>query len=77
MRNHELFPVIERLEKCNITYSLGGSALLYYLKLVDAINDWDITVDCAKETLIEAIQDYDWVDQKSGDHPFASQYRIN
>lgn len=76
MRPHELFPIIERLEKCNITYSLGGSAVLYDLKLVDAVNDWDLTVDCAKETLIEAIQDYDWAEQKSGDPPFASQYRI-
>lgn len=76
--NHQvLFPIVKLLEANQITYALGGSGLLYYLKLIDSVNDWDITVECSKDTLTEAIQGYDWVEQKSGDYPFASQFRLS
>ncbi len=76
--NHQvLLPIIRLLEKNKITYALGGSGLLYYLKLIDSVNDWDITVECPKDTLVSAINGYDWVEQWSGDHPFASQYRLS
>lgn len=50
---------------------------MYYFQLIDSMNDWDITVDCSKEILLKAINGYDWVDQRSGDDPFASEYRIS
>jgi hypothetical protein len=76
--NHQvLFPIVKLLEANQITYALGGSGLLYYLKLIDSVNDWDITVECSKDTLTEVIKRYDWVEQRSGDYPFASQFRLS
>ncbi|MEF2965859.1 hypothetical protein V3851_08465 [Paenibacillus sp. M1] len=76
--NHQvLFPIIELLEKNNIKYALGGSGLLYYLNLIGSVNDWDITVECPKDKLVKAINGYDWEEQRSGDYPFASQYRLS
>ncbi|MEK4512134.1 hypothetical protein EJP82_12000 [Paenibacillus anaericanus] len=77
MNHYTLFPIIKRLEENSIVYSLGGSGLLYYLNLIDSINDWDITVECPKDKLIETLEGYDWVEQRSGDYPFASQYRLS
>ncbi|WP_373232233.1 hypothetical protein [Cohnella sp.] len=77
MNHHDLIPIITRLEENNISYSLGGSGLLYSLRLIDTVNDWDITIECPKEKLLEAINEFDWVEGRSGDYPFASQYRIN
>lgn len=45
--------------------------------LIDTVNDWDIAVECPKEKLIEAIHDFDWKEEGSGDYPFASRYRIS
>lgn len=72
MNHHVLFSIIKRLEENNILYSLGGSGLLYYLGLVDSVNDWDLTVECTKDNLIKAIDGYDWVEHRSGDYPFAN-----
>lgn len=73
----EILPIIKRLEDNNISYSLGGSGLLYYLKLIDIVNDWDLAVECPKDLLLKAIAGYDWIEQSSGDFPFASNYRIS
>ncbi len=73
----EVLPIIKRLKDNKISYALGGSGLLYYLGICDSVNDWDITVDCSKDKLISAISGYDWAEKKSGDYPFASQYRIS
>lgn len=76
--NHQiLYPIIRRLEEHHIPYSLGGSGLMVALNLVDAVQDWDMTVDCSKDTLIQAIEGIDWIEQRSGDRPFASGYRIS
>lgn len=72
-----LYPIISKLESDNIAYALGGSGLLFFLGLIDSVNDWDITVDCKKDTLIHAISGYDWIDQRTGDYPFASQFRLS
>lgn len=77
MNPQSIFPIIKKLEYNSIAYSLGGSGLLYYLGLTDAINDWDLTVECPKNKLIEVVQDYEWTEHPSGDYPFASQYRIS
>lgn len=72
-----IIPIIRKLEENNIMYSLGGSGLLYYLNLVESINDWDITVDCSKEELLKALNGHDCLELESGDYPFASQYRLS
>ncbi|MGQ8874412.1 hypothetical protein [Paenibacillus sp. TSA_86.1] len=76
MNPQEIVPLIKRLEENNIAYSLGGSAMLYVLGLVDSVNDWDVMVDCPKSKFIEAIAAYDWIEKESGDKPFASEYRL-
>ncbi|WP_261300770.1 hypothetical protein [Paenibacillus andongensis] len=40
----ELHEIIEKLSLNQIQYSLGGSGLLFYLGLIDKVNDWDIVV---------------------------------
>lgn len=77
MTYEAIIPILKRLEENNIAYAVGGSGLLYFLGLTDSIHDWDITVECPKDTLIKAIRGYDWVDQRSGDSPFASEYRLS
>jgi hypothetical protein len=77
MNHHDLYPITTRLEENNISYALGGSGMLYYLNLIDTVNDWDLIVECPKEKLLEAIHEFDWVEGRSGDYPFASQYRIS
>ncbi|NEU26158.1 hypothetical protein G3M74_08515 [Paenibacillus polymyxa] len=72
----EILPIIRRFEENKLTYSLGGSGLLYYLNLTDVVNDWDIMVECPKDILFKAIDGYDWIELNSGDYPFASKYRI-
>ncbi len=71
-----LIPLIESLEKNKISYNLGGSALLYSMKLTDQVNDWDVLVDCPKDHLLRSIEAFPWIEEHSGDPPFASQYRI-
>jgi len=77
MEPSELMPIVNQLKEHNIAYALGGSGLLYGLNRIDSVNDWDLAVDCPKEALIQAIRDYDWIEQSSGDFPFASEYRIS
>lgn len=76
MNPQEILPLIKQLEANNIAYSLGGSAMLSFLDLVQSVNDWDLMVDCPKSKFIEAITGYEWVEKESGDKPFASEYRI-
>ena len=71
-----IIPFAKRLEENNIAYTLGGSAMLYFLNLVESINDWDIMVDCPKSKFIKTIAGYDWIEKESGDKPFASEYRM-
>ncbi len=73
----KLIPIIQRLEEHDIMYSLGGSGLLYYLNLVESINDWDITVNCPKQELMKVLHGYECLELESGDYPFASQYRMS
>ncbi|QOS78501.1 GNAT family N-acetyltransferase [Paenibacillus sp. JNUCC31] len=73
----EILPIIRRFEENELTYSLGGSGLLYYLNLSNTVNDWDLIVDCPKDMLLKVIDGYDWIEQDSGDYPFASEYRIH
>lgn len=77
MDHHVLLPIVKRLEDHRIPYSLGGSALLYYLDIINVVNDWDLMVECPKDALIRAFEGLDWVEQGSGEYPFASQYRIS
>ncbi|SCY79604.1 hypothetical protein SAMN05720606_109176 [Paenibacillus polysaccharolyticus] len=72
----EILPVVKRLEANHIAYSLGGSAMLCFLGLVDSVNDWDLMVDCPKFKFIEVIAGYEWIEKESGDKPFASEYRM-
>ncbi|MDK8193300.1 hypothetical protein QP794_24740 [Paenibacillus sp. UMB7766-LJ446] len=73
----EILPIIRRFEENELTYSLGGSGLLYYFNLSNTVNDWDLIVDCPKDMLLKVIDGYDWIEQDSGDYPFASEYRIH
>ena len=75
----EILPVVQRLEANNIAYSLGGSAMLCFLGLVDSVNDWDLMVDCPKFKLIEAIAGYEWIEKESGDKPLQvnTEWRLN
>lgn len=75
--HQEILPVIKRIEENEITYSLGGSGLLYYLNLTGVVNDWDLMVECPKGILLKAIDGYDWIELDGGDYPFASEYRIH
>ncbi|MEK3786935.1 MULTISPECIES: hypothetical protein [Paenibacillus] len=75
--HQEILPIIRRFEENELAYSLGGSGMLYYLGLTDAVNDWDLIVDCPKNLLLKAIDGYDWIELESGDYPFASKYRIH
>lgn len=68
--------ITEALSRHQISYTLGGSGLLYYLGLVDHVNDWDLLVECPKEKLCEALGAYALREQSSGEYPFASKYRI-
>lgn len=78
MIDHQgILPIIRRFEENDLSYSLGGSGLLHYLGLTDAVNDWDLMVDCPKNILLKAIDGYDWLELQSGDYPFASKYRIH
>lgn len=76
MNPQKILPLVKRLEANHIAYSLGGSAILYFLGLVDSVNDWDLMLDCPKSKLIEAVAGYEWIEKESGDKPFASEYRM-
>lgn len=69
--------ICDKLKKNRIPYALGGSGLLYYLGLIDKVNDWDLMVECSKEELLPVLEGLQWKEEKSGDFPFASQYRIH
>ncbi|WP_342555618.1 hypothetical protein [Paenibacillus sp. FSL R7-0652] len=71
-----IMPLVKQLEQKGISFTLGGSGMLYYLNLAQSVNDWDLMVDCPKSTFIEAIDGYEWTEQESGDGLFASEYRI-
>ncbi|MBW5446527.1 hypothetical protein GE107_10700 [Cohnella sp. CFH 77786] len=73
----KLYPIVDLLDKHQIPYALGGSAMLYDLRLIEEVNDWDITVECPKQEILEILNEYDCVEQRSGDFPFASEYRIS
>lgn len=77
MDHLELIPVVKSLEAHRISYALGGSGMLAYLRLTDTVHDWDLMVECPKSKLIEAIQGYEWIELSCGGYPFASQYRIS
>lgn len=77
MNIQEISSFIEVLENNGIPYALGGSGMLYYYGLVDNINDWDLTVECEKERLLQIISPFEYNELRSGDFPFASQYRIS
>jgi hypothetical protein len=68
--------IADRLEANEIIYALGGSGLLYSLGLIEAVNDWDITVECSRNELVQILNEFEWMEQNSGDYPFASKYRI-
>ncbi|MDF2647262.1 MAG: hypothetical protein K0Q73_3067 [Paenibacillus sp.] len=57
MNIKDLHEITEKLKQSQIQYSLGGSGLLFYLGLIDKVNDWDIVVECPKEQLIEVLDD--------------------
>lgn len=65
------------LDEFGIDYTLGGSGLMYSLNLIDKVNDWDITTDSPQEEIIQALDNFEWVQVPSGDYPFASKYRIH
>ncbi|WP_179087269.1 hypothetical protein [Paenibacillus glucanolyticus] len=46
--HQEILPIIGMFEENELTYSLGGSGMLYYLKLTELVNDWDFMVECSK-----------------------------
>lgn len=77
MNIKDLHGIAEKLNQSQIQYSLGGSGLLFYLGLIDKVNDWDIVVECPKEKLIEVLDDLPWSELKSGDYPYASEFRIH
>ncbi|MGO4528522.1 hypothetical protein AB4Z30_05520 [Paenibacillus sp. 2TAF8] len=63
-----ILPLIKQLEANNIAYSLGGSAMLCFLGLVQSVNDCDLMLDCPKSKFIEAIGGYEWIEKESGDN---------
>ncbi|CAH1198885.1 hypothetical protein [Paenibacillus sp. JJ-223] len=77
MDHRQLLPLVERLDARGVRYALGGSGLLRYLNLIQSVNDWDLTVECSKVELLEAIHGFDYKEQPSGDPPFASEYRLS
>lgn len=46
-----LHAVSARLARAGLTHALGGSGLLAALGLVDAVNDWDVTVEASPAEL--------------------------
>lgn len=46
--------LLGRLERAGLPHALGGSGLLAALGLVDAVNDWDVTVDADLEAVAAA-----------------------
>jgi hypothetical protein len=76
MNIKDLQAISEKLTHNQIPYSLGGSGLLFYLGLVDKVNDWDIVVECPMIKLTEVLDDLPWTELKSGEYPYASKFRI-
>ncbi|GGA02852.1 hypothetical protein GCM10008018_56150 [Paenibacillus marchantiophytorum] len=76
MNIKELQGVASLLVQNQIAYTLGGSGLLASLGLIEQVNDWDLLVDCSLEKLKAVLEPYPYSEQKSGDYPFASQFRL-
>ncbi|MFD0679926.1 MULTISPECIES: hypothetical protein [unclassified Paenibacillus] len=66
----------KQLDEAGIRYASGGSGLLYSLGLIDQVHDWDLTTDAPLDDVTAALQGWSWTQSSSGDHPFASSYRI-
>ncbi len=77
MHPSAIYPVVDRLRKHRIRFALGGSGMLHAMGLVQVVNDWDLSVECKKEELLQALHGLDWEELGCGTAPFASGYRIS
>nr|WP_236870958.1 hypothetical protein [Brevibacillus laterosporus] len=66
----------EQLQKKNISFALGGSALLYSLGLAKEFRDIDLTTDVPREQLSEALAPYHVKVENSGDGIYNTHYRL-
>ncbi|WP_120497980.1 hypothetical protein [Kiloniella sp. EL199] len=74
-QERHLYKVISRLEKNNISFSIGGSGLLYFLGLQDDVGDWDLLTDASLDAVRKAILGLEF--QVLGPKaPFNSSYLI-
>ncbi|NOU92009.1 hypothetical protein GC093_02000 [Paenibacillus sp. LMG 31456] len=69
--------LMKQLDGSGISYASGGSGLLYSLGLTNQVHDWDLTTDDPYEDVAAALHGWSWTQSSSGDHPFASSYRIH
>lgn len=76
MNLNNLLSVVKIIEQNNIKYALGGSGLLLRLGLANTVNDWDITIEYPKNELLNILKHFDVKEIESGDHPFASKYKL-
>lgn len=51
--------------------------MLYSLGLSVQVRDWDLTTDAPYEDVAAALHGLPWKQAASGDHPFASSYRLS
>lgn len=56
----KLLQVTSCLERHKIDYSIGGSGLLYFLKIIDSTGDWDIFTDEPLSTIEKSISELDY-----------------
>ncbi|QYR19216.1 hypothetical protein KZ483_14770 [Paenibacillus sp. sptzw28] len=72
----KLAVVIEKLEHCGIPYSLGGSGLLYSFGLTNMVRDWDVMTEAPKDSVLNALQNFEVKEIISGDFPFGTEYKL-
>lgn len=68
-----LYRVTKPLKQCGVSFSVGGSGLLYAHGLVDCVNDWDITTDHPFSDIAEALKAENWF-PKPKTETFDSEY---
>ncbi|WP_226003149.1 hypothetical protein [Paenibacillus sp. BJ-4] len=71
-----LYVVTEKFEQFGISYALGGSGLLYSLGLTTSVSDWDVMTEATKDSVMNALQNYEVEETISGDYPYGTEYKL-
>lgn len=71
----KLYRVTKPLKQCGVSFSVGGSGLLYAHGLVDSVNDWDITTDHPFSDIVGALKAENW-SLKPKTETFDSEYVV-